>query len=230
MQLSTNPSTSAIASAEGVNPNRIATQAFFERLKAQRATLAKVPLAIVAAVITKTKQHEFGNVFLVSYTQQHREVVSASEFFVVDAETTGLTPFSKPISVGASAKIGPVWTWSVYKKMYEASLNVKLRMRVWSVQLSDGTHTEAREILNYSDQGTGADMLLEAVTSMSKKAFDCIIDLIHDEVLMCVPDSDLPEIKKELERSMIAAADHVLAPYGIPAEAEGDAMTFWRKG
>lgn len=89
--------------------------------------------------------------------------------------------------------------------------------------------TEAREILNYSDQGSGADMLLEAVTSMSDEAFDCIIDLIHDEVLMCVPLEKADRVQAELERAMLASADSVLAPWGIPAEAEGARMLFWKK-
>ena len=89
--------------------------------------------------------------------------------------------------------------------------------------------TEAREVLNYSDQGTGADMLLEAVTSMSRDAFDCIIDLIHDEILLCVPTARADEIQAELERAMLASADRVLAPWGIPAEAEGARMLFWKK-
>lgn len=89
--------------------------------------------------------------------------------------------------------------------------------------------TEAREVLNYSDQGSGADMLLEAVTSMSTEAFDCIIDLIHDEILMLVPNELADVVQAELERAMLAAADRVLAPWGIPAEAEGARMAFWKK-
>lgn len=92
--------------------------------------------------------------------------------------------------------------------------------------------TEAREILNYSDQGSGADMLLQAVTWLMDNArdtFDCVIDLIHDEVLMCVPLDRLEEHTRNLEGAMTAAADFVLAPWGIPSEAEGAQMPFWRK-
>jgi DNA polymerase-1 len=89
--------------------------------------------------------------------------------------------------------------------------------------------TEAREVLNYSDQGTGADMLLEAVTTMSRQAFDCIIDLIHDEILLCVPLPLADDVQTELERAMLASADRVLAPWCIPAEAEGARMLFWKK-
>lgn len=89
--------------------------------------------------------------------------------------------------------------------------------------------TEAREVLNYSDQGTGADMLLEAVTTMSRQAFDCVIDLIHDEILLCVPVDIANEVQTELERAMLASADRVLAPWDIPAEAEGARMQFWKK-
>ena len=38
---------------------------------------------------------------------------------------------------------------------------------------------EAREILNYADQGIGADVHLDAVTSMPKHVFDHVISLIH---------------------------------------------------
>lgn len=92
--------------------------------------------------------------------------------------------------------------------------------------------TEAREILNYSDQGSGADMLLQAVTWLmdnARETFDCVIDLIHDEVLMCVPLDRLEEHTRNLEGAMTAAADFVLAPWDIPSEAEGAQMPFWRK-
>lgn len=89
--------------------------------------------------------------------------------------------------------------------------------------------TEAREVLNYSDQGTGADMLLEAVTSMSRDAFDCVIDLIHDEILLCAPVARADEIQAELERAMLDSAERVLTPWDIPAEAEGTRMLFWKK-
>lgn len=90
--------------------------------------------------------------------------------------------------------------------------------------------TEAREVLNYSDQGSGADMLLEAITQLNSEAFDCVIDIVHDEVLMCVPEARIDAIQSELERCMRGAADRVLAPYGIPSEADGERMAYWRKG
>ena len=129
-----------------VNPNHTASQQFFARLAILRTRISSPPKAplgidlssVFDADISPPKQHIFGNGFLTSYTQSQRDELSASTFFVVDAETTGLTPFSKPIAVGGSAKIGPELTWSVYKKLNDASLNVRLRMRVWAVQTSAG--------------------------------------------------------------------------------------------
>lgn len=123
------------------SPTSVATQAFFARLKL--ASASKVAsAAILASCATQpiVHAHTFGSEFLLSYTTQHREAVSKSTYFVVDAETTGLTPYSKPISVGGSAKIGPVWTLTAFKKEHPTwALDCRVRMRVWSVQLSDGS-------------------------------------------------------------------------------------------
>ena len=155
------------------NPTHTATQAFFARMAALRARNLTPPKSPIVSGISFDREvisppkHIFGNGFLTSYTLQHREEISASKFFVIDAETTGLTPFSKPISIGGSAKIGPEWTWSVYKKLHAASLNVRLRMRVWALQTS-----------------TGARMAWDLDKLSPEEIKQLLRDTIHEKVLV----------------------------------------------
>ena len=86
---------------------------------------------------------------------------------------------------------------------------------------------EDREILNYADQGIGADVRFYAVTSMPKHVFDHVILLIYAQILMCVLLGQEKERKAELARAMLSAADRFLSHWGIPAEVEAESMTFW---
>ena len=119
-------------------PNRVATVAFFAKMQALRAVPAAV--SIVSKPATVSPAHTFGREFLASYTPEHRAAVAASIVNVVDAETTGRTPNDRPISVGGGANIGPVHTLRSYRAMYgdAVTVDVRLRMRVWSVQLDNG--------------------------------------------------------------------------------------------
>lgn len=86
-----------------------------------------------------------------------------------------------------------------------------------------------REIGNYSDQGSGADMMLEAITSLPAPYCDYVMNTIHDEVLMLVPEHLAQEASAVLQKAMLDAANRVLGPYGIPAEADPMVSDFWTK-
>lgn len=244
------------------NPNLTATQAFFERMAALRARNPTPPKnPIVSGIsfdsaITWPAKHIFGNGFLTSYTLQHREEISSSKFFVIDAETTGLTPFSKPISVGGSAKIGPDWTWSVYKKLHAATLNVRLRMRVWALQTSTGARMawdldklspeEIKQLLRdtiHQKILVGHNLAFDFTWAVNICGRDLCPALVLDTMLLarCLKPAavyavhrlaaldDVPAqaaIQKSGNGSVSLGA---LSPYAIPAEAEGDEMLFWRK-
>ena len=46
-----------------------------------------------------------------------------------------------------------------------------------------------------------------------------LFNVIHDEIMLEVPDALVDAAKTELQRTMLAAADYMLSPYNIPAEA-----------
>lgn len=149
-------------------PAAVATAAFFERLRSARAIKPAVATAAAVAAPASACVANFSQTFLTAYTPEQQNAITESEFVVLDAETTGLTPFSKPISVGASAKIGPTHTWSHYKKLHQdCAINCRVRMRVWSVQLSDGRC-----------------MAWDLDTLPATRVVDLLRDTIHDRVIL----------------------------------------------
>jgi hypothetical protein len=46
--------------------------------------------------------------------------------------------------------------------------------------------------------------------------------------LMWAPLGHAGAAQAECERAMLASADRVLAPRGMPAEVEGDLLAFWK--
>ena len=112
----------------------------------------------------------FGNPgFLTAYSNEIRNRIIASTYVVVDAETTGLTPSAKPIAVGKQAQIGPARTWSKYAEDAKAAgaeprLNCRVRMRIWSIQLDDGSR------LSFDlDQLSLADQIQLLIDSIDQK-------------------------------------------------------------
>ena len=87
----------------------------------------------------------------------------------------------------------------------------------------------AREIGNYSDQGTGADMMLEAIVNLPQPYCHYVMNTIHDEVMLLVPEPQADAAKAALQIAMLKAADRVLSPWDIPAEAEPSQSAFWTK-
>lgn len=86
----------------------------------------------------------------------------------------------------------------------------------------------AKDLFNHSTQGSGADILLHAVTHMSPEAAEFIVDLIHDEIVMCIPNALVSDVKVELNRAMLEAEDGLLARWDVPSEVEVSAdMLYW---
>lgn len=55
--------------------------------------------------------------------------------------------------------------------------------------------SEKRECLNYLDQGSGADMALLALVGMKPEFSAMSINIIHDELMLEVPDAMVEEAK-----------------------------------
>jgi DNA polymerase-1 len=87
----------------------------------------------------------------------------------------------------------------------------------------------SREVTNYSDQGSSADMMLESIVTLDERFRDCVMNTIHDEIILLVRDEDAEDACFALKKAMIDAEDRVLSPYGIPSEADPDVVKFWRK-
>jgi DNA polymerase I-like protein with 3'-5' exonuclease and polymerase domains len=87
---------------------------------------------------------------------------------------------------------------------------------------------QMKDIMNYSDQGTGADMLLMAIHYLPASVRGMIINLIHDELLLQVPTDRKIAIAKSVEQAMLRAADDILLPYGIPTTVDGEWADVWK--
>lgn len=88
---------------------------------------------------------------------------------------------------------------------------------------------EKRGALNYSDQGTGADMALYALTHIAEMYKPMLINIIHDEIILEVPETLALEAEAELKRVMLEGANIYLAQYNIPAEADPGRSVYWKK-
>jgi DNA polymerase-1 len=116
-----------------------------------------------------------------------------------------------------------------YKDRYTKQIETK-DVSVWQSSTLAGRPVvalEAKDILNYQDQGTGADMLLSALARLPDSARATVVNLVHDEVVCEVPDAQLEQVKGQVESSMLAAAGKMLEPWGIPAGCESETGRCW---
>lgn len=107
----------------------------------------------------------------------------------------------------------------------------KAEADIWKVHTLSGRPliaTSIREALNYQDQGTGADMILSAASSLPEPASNYLINIIHDELLLEIPEGDLELVKEQVINTMKISADNFLSPYEIPAEVEANTDEVWR--
>ena len=81
--------------------------------------------------------------------------------------------------------------------------------------------------LNYQDQGTGAEIALRALSMLPPEIQDMLVNFVHDELVLEVPEHRVAEVQMEVERTMIAAADAFLLKYGIPTEVETSVGDCW---
>lgn len=80
---------------------------------------------------------------------------------------------------------------------------------------------------NYQDQGTGAEIALTAINHLPDDVKVMLVNFIHDEIILEVPDDRVAEVQATLEQTMIAAADSFLMPFGVPTEVESAVGDCW---
>jgi len=82
----------------------------------------------------------------------------------------------------------------------------------------------AQQLLNFQDQGTGADIAMIALANLGYLA-DYLVCFVHDELVIEVPESMAEQARADLEKVMIDAAAPYLDP--IPAEVESAIGDWW---
>lgn len=73
--------------------------------------------------------------------------------------------------------------------------------------------------VNHPDQGTGADMIKEAMTRLYRDTNYKIILTVHDEIMLEVPEDEAETAKEVLRNIMIAAGSKFISPIVVDAEA-----------
>lgn len=87
--------------------------------------------------------------------------------------------------------------------------------------------TKLTAAANFQDQGTGAEIALDALVSLPPDVQAMMVNFVHDEFVLEVPDERIEEVQAIVERTMVASADKFLLPYGIPTEVESAIGDCW---
>ena len=86
--------------------------------------------------------------------------------------------------------------------------------------------------LSYQDQSTGADILGEVMHTLRvdhPEVFGCVVNQVHDELVLEVPQEKGREYQDIVVPEMIRAADKFLAPYGVKTEVSPTLDRVWKK-
>ena len=62
---------------------------------------------------------------------------------------------------------------------------------------------------------------------LPEPAASYLVNIVHDELVLEVPEALVGVCKKQLETAMIGAADTVLAPWGITATVHAIVADYW---
>lgn len=80
---------------------------------------------------------------------------------------------------------------------------------------------------NYQDQGTGAEIALLAIGTLPQDIQAMLINFVHDELVLEVPESRVEEVVQIVEKTMVEAANRFLMPYGVSAAVETQVGDAW---
>jgi DNA polymerase-1 len=83
------------------------------------------------------------------------------------------------------------------------------------------------EALNYQDQGTGADIAILAIASLPKPASEYFVNLIHDELLLEVPKTEIEQVQSQVVEAMKSSGRKFLEPFGIDVECSVSIGDCW---
>ena len=89
------------------------------------------------------------------------------------------------------------------------------------------TATSPFLLLSYACQGTGADIIISAIASMDHGTRRHLVNVVHDELVLCVPESCSQREAAEVRRAMLSAEDAVFAQYNIPASVDITVGNSW---
>lgn len=84
------------------------------------------------------------------------------------------------------------------------------------------------EAMNFQDQGSGAEIALEALACLPGYLRPHVVLFVHDEIVLEVPKDKATAYQRDLERIMVAAAEALLTPFGVPVEVEGAISEHWQ--
>ncbi len=86
---------------------------------------------------------------------------------------------------------------------------------------------ELREALNYSDQGTGGEIALHAISQLSDDIANMLVGFVHDELVFEVPANQADAVLKEVARVLNEAAEALLLLFDVPSECEAALGNHW---
>lgn len=88
---------------------------------------------------------------------------------------------------------------------------------------------EIREVLNHQDQSTGAEITTRAIVDMPEPARSYLCNAVHDELIAIAPAEEAELVASQIKAAFRAAMDRVLAPWGIPSDADSSITDYWTK-
>jgi hypothetical protein len=116
------------------------------------------------------------------------------------------------------------WTGAMEKSLYGAKMYETTTLAGRPICVLD----QITQALAYQGQGSGVDILVEAINSLPPHLLDALRLPVHDELLLEAPLGCGEQYKDDLEKVMIEAASRVLGPT-MPVEVEGKRKKFWGK-
>ena len=93
--------------------------------------------------------------------------------------------------------------------------------------------TTRNAAMAYPDQGTGASVLMRVLHELyleHREVFDCVVNQIHDELLLEFPEDKAEEYAATTKSVMETVGAEFMGPYGVELLAEGELGDVWLKG
>ena len=130
---------------------------------------------------------------------------------------------------GEEKEAGRIATWNAYRNELVVS---EFPVKIYRIQTL--THRpfavldDVRQALNYQNQGTGADMLVRAITFLPEHVAAMLLVPVHDELVFEVPRGVIEETRALVVDAMTRAGDAVLGGQ-VPVEVECNDSEDWSK-